>query len=144
MVTFKSSISMFTGIVLVVMATFMFCLGTFAWWQNKEQLAVLIGSFVMYALGGIFVWMLVDTKYTFTTNCLFYSNGPIRGKIAIDTIRKIKHQKGWINESFLKPALGMNGLYIYYNKFDDIYISPEDKEAFVNYLLKINPKIEII
>ena len=144
MVTFKSSVSMFTGILLVVLATSMFCLGTFVLWYNKEQLAVLIGSFVMYALGGFFVWILVDTKYTFTNNCLFYSSGPIRGKIAIDSIRKIKHQKGWINESFLKPALGMNGLYIYYNKFDDLYISPQDKEAFVNYLLKINPKIDII
>ena len=144
MVTFRSSKILFTGILLTVVATFMFCMATIALWQEGENTEVIVGSIVLYILSGIFFWILLDTKYTIKNAYLFYYSGPVRGKIAIDSIRKIKHQKGWICESFIKPALGINGLYIYYNKFDDIYISPKDKEAFVNYLLKINPKIEII
>ena len=91
------------------------------------------------------IWVLADTKYVIQNNAiLIYNSGPIKGKIDIQSIRKIEHQKGWISKSILKPSLDINGLYIYYNKFDDIYFSPKDKEAFVNYLLKINPKIEII
>lgn len=144
MVTFRSSVHVFTGILLIIAATFMFCMATFALWHEGEITEVIIGSIVMYILSGIFFWILLDTKYIIKNNDLFYYSGPVRGKIAIDSIRKIKYQTGWINESFIKPALGIDGLYIYYNKFDDIYISPKDKEAFVNYLLKINPKIEII
>ncbi|MEZ4838898.1 PH domain-containing protein [Flavobacterium sp.] len=144
MVTFKSSVLLFTGVLLVLIAAFMFYMASIILWQEGGTLEVVIGSIVMYTLGGLFIWILVDTRYTIKNSFLFYYSGPIRGKIAIDSIRKIKQQKGWINESFIKPALGINGLYIYYNKYDDIYVSPKDKEAFVNYLLKINPKIEII
>jgi len=33
---------------------------------------------------------------------------------------------------------------IYYNKYDEIYFSPADNEAFVVALLEINPEIEVV
>jgi hypothetical protein len=37
----------------------------------------------------------------------------------------------------------LDRLVIKYNKFDEIYISPKDKQLFVNELIKINPNIEV-
>jgi hypothetical protein len=46
--------------------------------------------------------------------------------------------------SFIKPALDKDGLIIYYKKFDDLFISPENKEDFIAALREINPDIEVV
>ena len=105
----------------------------------------IIACTIMLAAAVFLLWLLVDTKYVIRDNAvLHYNSGPIRGKIDIESIRKIEYQHGWVSKSLLKASLDKNGLYIYYNKFDDLYVSPKDKKAFVNYLLTINPKIDII
>ena len=40
-----------------------------------------------------------------------------------------------------KPALSHIGLIITYNKYDDIYISPEKQEEFIATLHRLNPNI---
>nr|WP_294937303.1 PH domain-containing protein [uncultured Flavobacterium sp.] len=95
-------------------------------------------------IGGLVIWILIDTKYKIKDKSLNYYSGPIRGKIDIYQIRKIEHVKTFFVSSIVKPALGSHGLTVTYNKFDDIYISPKNKEAFIGELLKINPDIEII
>ena len=42
-----------------------------------------------------------------------------------------------------RPALDQDGLTIYYEKFEDIFISPKDKEGFIAALMTVNPAIEI-
>jgi hypothetical protein len=140
---FKSSIHILSGLLLTILPTGLIAMGIFILFES-DAVENKIASIVFLLLGLTFFWILFDTKYRFDESHLYYYSGPVRGNIPIYSIRKIKHQKGFISESFLKPALGYNGLYIYYNQFDDIYISPKDKEAFVNYLLTINPKIDII
>ena len=66
------------------------------------------------------------------------------GEFDIKTIRKIEHHKGIVVPTIWKPALSHIGLIITYNKYDDIYISPENEEEFLKHLLGINPNIEII
>jgi len=39
----------------------------------------------------------------------------------------------------LKPATATKGLIIKYDKYNDIYISPDSNESFVEAILKINP-----
>jgi hypothetical protein len=90
------------------------------------------------------IWMLLDTKYRIKEKQLFNFSGPIRGSIEIATIRKVERWNKWYVTSLLKPALGKDGLIIYYNKFDDIYISPKEKEIFIAALRKINPDIEVV
>lgn len=140
---FPSSIHYLSGILLTVLPTFLISMSIFILFDDAA-IENSIGSVIFLLVGLSLFWILFDTNYRIDATYLYYSSGPFRGKIPIQNIRKIKHQKGLYNESFFKPALGYNGLYIYYNKFDDIYISPQDKEAFVNYLLTINPKIDII
>ena len=113
--------------------------------ENDAGESVPIGLRIFLSLiGGLVIWILVDTKYKIKDKSLNYYSGPIRGKIDIYQIRKIEHVKTFFVSSILKPALGSHGLTVTYNKFDDIYISPKNKEAFIGELLKINPDIEII
>ncbi|ESU28650.1 hypothetical protein FLJC2902T_12410 [Flavobacterium limnosediminis JC2902] len=113
--------------------------------ENEKGESIPIGIPIFLSLiGGFLIWTLSDTKYRISDNNLKYYSGPIRGKIDIRQIRKIEHVKTVFVSAILKPALGSHGLMITYNKFDDIYISPKDKENFIAELLKINPNIQIV
>jgi PH (Pleckstrin Homology) domain-containing protein len=119
--------------------------GTFFIPENEKGESMPIGINIFLSLiGGLLIWILTDTKYRIEESTLKYYSGPIRGKIDIHQIRKIEHVKTFFVSSILKPALGSYGLMVTYNKFDDIYISPKDKEAFIAELLSINPDIQII
>ena len=141
---FKSSIHLSSGLILTIIPTIMISVALMGLLFETPNTGIMIGSIIFILIGSTFFWILLDTKYSIKENDLYYCSGPIRVKIDIQSIRKIKHQKGLYNECFLKPSLDYNGLYIYYNKFDDIYLSPKDQDVFVNYLLKINPKIDLI
>ena len=73
--------------------------------------------------------------------CVHYKSGPVKGKIEIDSIRKIKMNANLY--SGLKPALAFKGIIVYYRKYDEIYFSPKTNESFVEELLKINNNITI-
>lgn len=88
------------------------------------------------------LWAQFTTKYELNNKELKYHSGPIRGKIEIEKIREIiKGKTLWAG---LKPAIARNGLIIKYDKYDEIYISPESNDMFVNKILEINPNIKII
>ncbi len=111
--------------------------------EKGDKLPV-IGIVILYFISGMLIWMLLDTKYRIKNKHLFYCSGFIRGSIEIDHIRKVERWNKWYVTSFIKPALGKDGIVIYYNKFDDIYISPKNKEVFISALLEINPEIEVV
>lgn len=90
------------------------------------------------------LWVLLDTRYVLRNNVLLYRSGPIRGKIAIDHIKKIRKHSGLFVPVTLKPALDVKGFIITYNHFDDIFISPKNAEEFLATLQKMNPEIEVI
>lgn len=94
-------------------------------------------------VAALLIWILLDTKYSIEESYLKYKSGPIKGKIDIFRIHTIEHQKSWTVGTTLKPALGIKGLILKYNKFDDIYISPKKKQEFIDALLEVNPHIEI-
>ena len=60
-------------------------------------------------------------------------------KIEISTIRKIYRT----NNPLSSPALSLDRIAVVYNKFDEILISPKERNEFINELLKINPSIEV-
>ena len=60
-------------------------------------------------------------------------------KIDIKSIKKIYST----NNPLSSPALSLDRIAVVYNKFDEILISPKNREAFVQELLKINPNIEV-
>lgn len=88
-----------------------------------------------------FIWFVSkSTRYIVDGNllivkCMFIVNE----KIEINKIRKIEKT----NSILSSPALSLDRIAIKYNKFDEVYISPQEKQFFVNELLKINPEIEV-
>ena len=69
-----------------------------------------------------------------TIKCLFIVNN----RIDISKIKKIEKT----NSILSSPALSLDRIAIKFNKFDEVYISPKEKQSFVNNLLEINPEIE--
>lgn len=102
---------------------------------------VVIGINVLSLL--LLASIALKTEYKIKNKLLYWQSGPFYGKIDIKTIRKIEHHNGIFVPTVWKPALSQVGLIITYNKFDDIYISPEKEVEFVESLLQINPSIEI-
>jgi hypothetical protein len=86
----------------------------------------------------------LDTRYVIKNHFLLYRSGPIRGRINIEQIQKIKRHSGLYVPVTLKPALDTKGFIITYNKYDDLFISPIKSDLFLEELMKINPKIEIV
>jgi len=87
------------------------------------------------------LWSYYGTYYELTQTFLKYNCGPIKGKIQIKEIREvIKEKTLWVG---LKPATARKGLIIKYGKFDEIYISPETNDEFINSLLKLNDAVKI-
>jgi hypothetical protein len=62
-----------------------------------------------------------------------------RTKIDIKTIRKVYKT----NNPVSSPALSIDRIAICYNKFDEILISPKEREDFIGELLKANPDIVV-
>ena len=91
-----------------------------------------------------FITILFNTNYTIQNEELLCKSSVFRSKIQIKNIRKIEHHKGIIVPVTWKLGLSHIGIIITYNKYDDIYISPENVDLFIKDLLAINPNIEII
>ena len=67
--------------------------------------------------------------------CMFIVND----RIEISKIRKIEKT----NSILSSPALSLDRIAIKFNKFDEVYISPKERQNFLNDLLEINPNIEV-
>lgn len=110
--------------------------------NSKSIISVLFPIIITFLVLVFLIWIFLDTNYEISKTHVKYFSGPIRGKIEVNKIRKIISGKTlWVG---LKPATAKHGLILKYNKFDEIYISPETNEKFISEILKINPDIEII
>lgn len=140
--TFKSRkdalyVSITSGVILLVLILTIF---------DFEKKNIHTDSFFIFLVNvfviGLLGWIFFGTHYKLSPEYLKYRCGPFYGKIEISSISQIL-----VNQTLyvgLKPATARNGLIIKYNKYDDIYISPDDNETFVTEILKFNSQIEII
>jgi hypothetical protein len=109
-------------------------------WSDNLSLTnvflLLVGVSLIYAY---FFYVFHNTVYTIDANQLKIKCDPFKYKpIHIQRIRKVESTRS-LQAS---PAASFDRMAIGYNKFDEIIISPRDKEAFVNHLKLINPKID--
>lgn len=130
---FKSQIiwfPVFLGLVLLSLVYFLF---NYFWGMDFNSITILISVFV---LSGPY-WQ----KYTIDNDVLIVRTFILQvDKIKIERIKKVEilnHSKFW------KLFFG-NSLKLYYDKYDDILIMPRLMQDFINELISINPKIEII
>ncbi|MGV7107108.1 PH domain-containing protein [Flavobacterium sp. U410] len=91
----------------------------------------------------LLVWIYFRTEYKIENDILYCISGPIKKKISILEIVNISYHSGIIVPIALKLSLSSTGLIINYGKCDEIYISPEDTDLFLQKLKNINPNFII-
>lgn len=89
----------------------------------------------------LFRYLYRKTTYTIYDNVLRIST-PLKSlAINIDSIKKIRRGKFWV-ESRRNYSVAYLKLRIIYDRSNYVYVSPEDEESFVDTLQAINPNIE--
>jgi len=107
-----------------------------------SEIEALIAFVVLAASTLMMIAFYTHTYYTIDENELRWRSSILFGKFSVSSIQKIAVNKTlWVGT---RPATARNGVIIYYNKYDEIYFSPSDNEAFVKALLEINPEIEVV
>jgi hypothetical protein len=130
-------VSFIWTLVIVLPLPVLYIINTGEWWKS------IVPGIMVAVAEVIFISILLNTKYIIRGSYLYYYSGPLKGKIAIASIRKIENNSSFIKGSTLKPCLGRIGFIIHYNKLNDIFVSPKDKEGFLEEILKIKPDIAI-
>lgn len=87
------------------------------------------------------LWTIFDTHYVISDNKLHYKSALLKGSIEISSIVEITRNKTML--AGLRPATASKGIIIRYNKWDDIYMSPANADAFVQALIAVNPAIKL-
>lgn len=137
--SFKTKILLLIVVGIILSSTITFFYST-APNNNYEKLVIIIINSLVLAL---LYWIVSRTSYTLKNEILICKSGPFKKEIPINSITKISYHKGLIVPAFWKLSLSDSGFIINYGKFEDIYISPQDCELFIEELIKINPNILI-
>lgn len=105
----------------------------------------LLGWFFFSLLPALPIFLLAfkrKGRYEIKDNYLHYNMIYPKGRINISTITKIDaNTTKWAG---LKAGTSLTGIIIYYNAFDELFISPENQDVFLKMLKEKNPGIEII
>jgi hypothetical protein len=122
------------------------------WWLGLPILYPILRSIQSIIEGewmgylGVFVILLIvlfvskTTRYIINENNLIVrSMWIVNDTIDISKIRKIEKSSSILSS----PALSLDRLAIKFNKFDEVYISPKEKQSFLDDLLAINPNIDV-
>ncbi|WP_300659928.1 PH domain-containing protein [Fluviicola sp.] len=109
----------------------------FGWFDQSDFWIAIPFSVIIFLL----LWIYFGTSYELTETELIYRSGPLRGRIEISQIHEIR--KGKTLYAGLKPATSGKGLIIKYRKFDEIYISPNTNESFIEKIVTRNKNIVI-
>lgn len=91
---------------------------------------------------GLVLWIYFGTNYKLDKSEFIYRSGPFSGKIGICRIREIVRDVT-VYTGF-KPATARRGLLIKYDKYEEIYISPESNEVFIAKILEMNSGIKVV
>lgn len=113
-------------------------------------LAVLVQVLVTFTWGlvaliaviiAVMVYMFTTTKYVIDNNSLQVKIGVFEyTQVKISNITAVRKT----NNPLSAPALSLKRLEVRYGKsFDYILVSPRDRDAFIEDLLKINPSIKV-
>ncbi|MBI1835638.1 MAG: PH domain-containing protein [Flavobacteriia bacterium] len=111
--------------------------------KDKNTLSEFINGFTIAFLLTFF-WYLIQKKLTYiisqdTLTCKFLLTKQI---IELSKVTKIKKQKSRYIAT-KTCGLASFGLILFYNKYDELYISPEKEVEFITDLLNQNPRIII-
>lgn len=105
--------------------------------ENDNSLLWLFFGLVSFIVL-LFISIFKTTYFRLDEDVLFCKSLIFTKKIFYSSIRKVEKQKGIY--AGLKFSTAWRGLVIHYNKFDELLISPEDEEIFIE---KLNEHIEL-
>ncbi len=140
-VEFKSRLDWFmkSALVLMVIATVV----PIYWMKidNEPFYSLLIYALIMGITLLFMIHLVFTSRYIFEDEKLICKFGFFKKEIEYSQIRKIESgtqiYAGW------KMALALKGIIIHYNRFDDLLVSPEEQDRFIEELKKRNPQIEL-
>ncbi|MES2863927.1 MAG: PH domain-containing protein [Bacteroidota bacterium] len=138
---FKSDFSKLNFIIPLIPVSLILIISIFTEEDSNLIIFPALGIYVFMVV--LFTILFYTTYYEIRENILIISYFFIKTKIKITEIRTIKYSNSIIKTNLYKPGFHEKGIEIMYHKYDDIYISPENKEQFIADLLQLNPNIEI-
>ena len=107
----------------------------------KDEFSITPFILSVISLGFIF-YNSKTTYYIIEGNELICKSLFLKKKIEINSIRKVEKSNSL--GSLFKIATAFHGLSIHYNKFDDVFISPENLPEFCKLLNEQNPSIQFL
>ncbi len=101
---------------------------------------------IEFVFSSVVLWLMYfinkSTYYIIEGNELICKSLFLKKKIEINSIRKVEKSNSL--GSLYKIATAFHGLSIHYNKFDDVFISPENHPEFCKLLNEQNPSIQFL
>ena len=132
---YKSKVSW--GILLFPMLLFWGIIA-FMMVKGEAPLAILTTFLIFLVVGLYILYVLITTEYVIDKEKLYVKCGFVyRKHLDISRIQSVKRTNVLISA----PAASLDRLYVKYDEYSGLIISPRDKEDFVKDLLKINPNI---
>jgi hypothetical protein len=121
--------------ILVLLPFLVYALDIKAFSEQPYMLLTLLVPLVLL------LWVFWGTWYQVDNGKFKYRSGFLMGEIDISNIRQlIVGDTMW---GGTKAAMARGGITIKYNKYDEIYIAPENKDELIADLKTINPAIEV-
>ena len=135
----KPILSIYGFLTLILIPTFIILIVTDT--SLFEWITFLLFTYTFVAL--MYLVSQYTTRYWIENQTFFYKALFLKGQINILSIRKIEvNATCWQNG---KPATSnTKGIFIYFDKYSDTFVTPENNTELVEELLKINPSIEVV
>lgn len=139
---FQSEKGFLFGIAILGSAAALLIIGFTDLFTVKYDMSFYFAQIVSLLVAMLLLWFWFGTYYLIKDDKLIYRCGPIRGSVKIREIHTlIKNKTLW---GGMKPVLATKGIIVKYNRYDEIYISPKDKDAFISEILKVNSEVKIV
>lgn len=129
-------------LAIIIWGAMLFTLGSGAYALSDEPanlLEYVIIISLAIALPIFILWLWFTTFYRIDTDNLIIRFGPFRKIIPLDAITSVKKSTNPLSS----PAWSLKRLEIRYGKYQSIFISPVNREEFVNILSKHCPHVKI-
>ncbi|UPO90695.1 PH domain-containing protein [Niallia sp. Man26] len=97
---------------------------------------VLLGAIILPL---IMLWFWLATYYVITDDSLIIKYGPFQTTIPLHRIQSLKKTRNPLSS----PALSLQRIEIFYDKYSSVLISPEKREMFIKVLSSKCPHMKV-
>ncbi|HJG87959.1 PH domain-containing protein [Barnesiella viscericola] len=129
---YRSDVS--SGLVTLIVLVLLPC------YALMIYLALWIGLALLIIFTALIADTFVNTRYTIDETTLWVQSGLFfRSRYDIDRITEIAKTTSWESA----PACSMNRIRLRFAKRQTLILSPQRQQAFIDHLLRINPRISV-